>query len=458
MFVKQYVVEGLGNSSYLLVSDKHKMAAVIDPDRDVSGYLADAEKLGVAITHSLETHLHADFVSGGRELAARTGAAIVASKAAGLAFEHLPVAEGDVISLGDLTIGVLETPGHTPEHISFTVTSEGESEPTASFTGGALMVGGAARTDLIHDDMTEPLARSLYSTIQCKLLSLADSVTVYPTHGAGSFCAVPAGGERTTTIGQERKSNPFALAKSEEEFVRLALDGLPSYPVYFRRLRPINQRGSAVLGYLPLLTALPPHEFDRSIRQGALAADVRSPTSFARGHVPGAFNITLRDVFATWLGWLLPAERPLAFVTEGPEEHEELVRQALRIAYDRLAGYLAGGMEAWEAAELPVARSGIVTPQEVASWGHDGQPLVLDVRQLGEWQAGHIPDAVHIELGELEARATELPRGRPIVAHCGHGERSSSAISILQRLGFSDLYNLDGGTEAWRAVGLSFTR
>ena len=252
IFVEQFVDEGLGNSAYLVGSHETKAAVLIDPLRDVDQYLAAAGRLSVKITHVLDTHLHADFISGARELAAQAGAVIGVSAEAKVGFDHRPLAENDGLEIGDVRLVVLQTPGHTPEHISFLLT-EADS-PTALFSGGALIVGGAARTDLLGHDLTLPLARHLYHTLRDKLLTLPDEVNVYPTHGAGSFCVAPASSDRVTTIGRERRSNPLAQVKTEGEFITRALSGLPSYPVYYKEMRPINQRGPKLLGGVPVLT------------------------------------------------------------------------------------------------------------------------------------------------------------------------------------------------------------
>src|SRR5512136_1726371 len=253
MFIKHFVDEDLGNSSYLVGSETTGLAAVIDPQRDVDRYLQVAEGLGLRLTYALDTHLHNDFLSGARELAAQRGILVGASAEAHLEFEHQPLQAGATVSLGDVAIGVLATPGHTPEHISFTATPIGQSTPTALFTGGALIVGGAARTDLLGPDLTERLSRQLYHTLHDQLLRLPDDVLVYPTHGAGSFCSAPVSSDRSTTIGRERLSNSLVRAASEDEFIAQAPRNLPDYPIYFRYMRPINQRGPRVLKGLPVL-------------------------------------------------------------------------------------------------------------------------------------------------------------------------------------------------------------
>ncbi len=456
MVIKQFVDEGLGNSSYLIGSEETGLAAAIDPQRDVDRYVRVADGLGLRLTHAFETHLHADFVSGARELAAQVaGLSVAASAEAELAFEHLPLREGDTLSLGDLSIGVLATPGHTPEHLSFTVTGPRRPEPSAIFTGGTLIVGGAARTDLLGHDLTEPLARRLYHSIHHKLLALPDAVSVYPTHGAGSFCVVPSSTDRVTTIGQERVGNPLAQARTEAEFVTLALSGLPSYPLYYKEMRPINRRGPKVLGGLPQLPPWSPEQIQEWTAQGGAVLDVRPAHAFADGHIPDAYGIALEAPLITWAGWLIPFGTPLVLVTQEVTDQEEAIRQLIRIGYDDLRGYLAGGMAAWGKAGLPLARIRTISVAELHQRLADGAvPTVLDVRQNAEWQAGHIPGAIHIENGRLPYDNLPLPTDAPLVVHCQHRDRSTAGVSVLARRGFHNLLLVDGGFAAWESAGL----
>ena len=459
MFIKQFVDAGLGNSSYLVGSQESGVAVVIDPVRDADMYISAAQEAGVRITHALETHLHADFVSGSRELASRAGAAIHASAAGELESEHVPLREGDVVQAGDLTFQVLETPGHSPEHISFVLLDPGTGRRVALFSGGALIVGGAARTDLLGDEHAEPLAHQLYHTMHEKLSPLPDDLAVYPTHGAGSFCAAPGGQERVTSMGAERRHNHLLQASSEEDFVRRALSGLPSYPVYFRRLRAVNQKGPRVLGGIPDLAPLSPHEAKRRIDQGAVVVDTRAGPAYAAGHIPGSFGVPLREGFASWVGWVVPPDRPLVIVSKGRERHYEITRQLVGIGYDDLAGFVEGGVAAWGEAGLPVTSMEVVSVSELADrLGGPNPPLVLDVRQDSEWEEGHIPGAVHIEGGSLPQEAKKLPRARPIAAHCGSHNRSATALSILEQQGFRDLILIHGGWSAWEKAGYDIER
>jgi hydroxyacylglutathione hydrolase len=458
-FVEPFVDEGLGNSAYLVGSHASQTAVLIDPLRDVDRYRFAAERLGVRLTYVLDTHLHADFISGARELAAQVGAEIGASAAAQLGFDHRPLAEGDCLPLGDLSMRVLATPGHTPEHIAFLLTSADGQTPEALFSGGALIVGGAARTDLLGHDACVPLARQLYHTLHDKLLALPDEVSVYPTHGAGSFCAAPTSTRRTTTIGQERHENRLAQARSEAEFVNAALSGLPSYPTYYKEMRAINQRGAQVLGGVPRPPPLSAEEVRGQIERGTLVLDVRHMAAFAAGHIPGAYGIELDAPLVTWAGWLIPFGAPLVLVAEDAGARDDAVRQLIRIGYDRLLGYLEGGLEAWVKAGLPTTAVRRLTVHELHERLRDGQPLaLLDVRQDSEWQVGHIPGAIHVENGRLPRAPLPLHLDQAIGVSCAHGTRSMAGVSVLLRRGYTDLVQISGGFDAWEAAGYEVER
>ena len=454
LFIEPFVDEGLGNSAYLVGSRAAKVAAMVDPLRDVDGYLDSAKALGVAITHVVDTHLHNDFVTGAREIAARTGAQVGASAEAGVEFDHTSLKEGDLLRLGDVSIGVIASPGHTPEHIALTATEPGAKAPSVLFSGGALIVGGAARTDLLGHDLTEPLARRLYHTIHDKLLALPDSVVLCPTHGAGSFCAAPAVDERTSTIGMERVRNPLCQSQTEDEFVARALEGLPSYPVYFRELRPVNRRGPKVLGRLPDPTPLPPPEVKAWVDRGGAVLDVRRAVAFAEGHIPLAYGIALDAPLVTWAGWLIPFGTPLVLVADDPKVREEAVRELIRIGYDDFHGYLAGGMAAWRAAGFSLEAVPRIRAADLHEQITEGDaPIVLDVRSDGEWEDGHIPGAVHFENGRLPFEDLALPKDRPIVVHCSVRNRSMAGISVLARRGYRNLTLMDGGFRDWSRAG-----
>jgi hydroxyacylglutathione hydrolase len=437
--VRPIVDEGLGNSSYL-VEVAEGRALVVDPTRDPSPYLRAAAAWDLEIAWLAETHLHADFVSGARELA-RAGATVLAARDAGLAFPHRGLEDGEEVDLGGLALRALATPGHTPEHLSLLLLDG--AAPAAVFTGGALLPGAVARTDLIAPDRTDPLARALYRSIRERLLTLPNVTPVYPTHGAGSFCSTPAGGERITTIGRERETNPLLSSPDEQTFVRNLLGGFGTYPTYFRRLREVNRRGPALYGTdPPLPAALEPDEVRRLLANGAELIDARPVGEFAAGHVAGALSIELRQAFATWLGWLVPEDRPLVFVLNADQDRADLVRQCLKVGYENLAGELAGGMQAWRAAGF-----GGTTTVRVNQMVRGTDGPVLDVRQASEFASGHLPGALHVELGTL-MEAGDLPAG-PLALMCGHGERAMTAASLLDRAGRRDLTVLLGGPAEW---------
>ncbi|MGQ0842110.1 MBL fold metallo-hydrolase [Actinokineospora sp.] len=442
MNVVPVIHEGLGNSSYLLDLGDGR-AAVIDPQRDPRPYLRQARGLGLTIAFALETHVHADFVSGSRELAAR-GARIVAAAAAGLAFEHIGLSDGQRLDLGDLALEAVATPGHTPAHLAWLL-RDGDT-PAGLFTGGALVVGGVARTDLAGVERTDALARAAYRSLRDRLLTLPDELAVWPTHGPGSFCSAATVGERTSTLGREKQSNPLLAGDpDEDEFVARLLGGLGSYPSYFTRMPEYNSAGPRVYhpGW-PDLRALAVPETLRALRDGAQMIDVRPIERFAERHAPGAISHELRPQFGSWLGWVADPARPLVFVIDADQDCAELVTQCLTVGFEDLAGVLSGGMGAWQAAGLPVAAIPLIGAHEL------GDEQVLDIRQDAEWRLGHIPHASHVELGDL-ARAG-VPTG-PITVMCAHGQRSMTAASLLsaRRGSTAGLTVLRDSAEHWSA-------
>jgi hydroxyacylglutathione hydrolase len=436
------VDKGLGNSAYLVdLGDGRALA--VDASRDLRALRAAAGRRGLKVAFAADTHLHADFLTGALQLAADDDATVLASAAGRRAFPHTPLDDGEELDLGGLTLRALATPGHTDEHLSFLLL-DGARE-LGVFTGGSLIVGSAARTDLLGADRAQELARAQYRSLK-RLAELPDTTAVWPTHGAGSFCSAPPRAERTTTIAAQKQANPLLAAPDEETFVRQLLGSLGSYPAYFDRLAETNRRGPAVLRSAPSLAALSVDQVRTLLGQGAQLIDVRPVADFAAGHIPGSISIPLREQFATWLGWLLPDDTPIVFVTARGQDLAELTWQALKIGYERLTGHLDGGMAAWTAAGEQQQTIELLTADRIAD-----RP-VLDIRQSAEHAAGHIANAVHIELGDVAARADEAPRHA--VLTCGRGQRAMTAASLLQRAGHRDLAVLDGGPGDWsRATG-----
>jgi rhodanese-related sulfurtransferase len=341
-----------------------------------------------------------------------------------------------------LVLEAVATPGHTPEHLSWLLRDGPDS--VALFSGGALLVDAVARTDLIAFEQTEPLARALWRSLQERILTLPDDLPVYPTHGAGSFCAAPTNGQRTTTIGRERAANPLLAAADEDTFVATLLAGYGSYPPYFLRLRERNRRGPEVLGSpFPPLPPLDPSDVRQLVAEGAVVVDARPVVSWAAGHVVGAIAIPLRSQFGSWLGWLVPDDQSVVFVLEAGQDDADLARQAHTIGYDQLVGVIAGGADALRAAGLSVTSTEVVHAAQL-------DRTVLDVRQDNEHEAGHIPGAVHVELGQVAAAAKSLPADLAVM--CGHGERAASAASLLERAGRRDVAVVIGGPEDWRTA------
>lgn len=423
---------GLGNTSYL-VDLGDGSALVIDPARDPLPYLETAARLDVEIRHVAETHLHADFVSGARELVT-LGATLIAPRGGALEHPHRPVDDEEEVAVGDLMLRVMATPGHTPEHVAYLL-SDGPT-PLTVFTGGTLMAGGVARPDLVSPESTVPLARSAYRSVRHLLAALPGEVEVRPTHGAGSFCSSGAASSNgASTIASERLIHPAANTDSEQEFVDTLLAGLGTYPTYFGRLRPVNQRGPEVYG--PELIALAPVEGDEL--DGKTVVDVRPIDRFAAGHIPDSISIELRDQFGTWLGWLFEPDEPIVFVTDEEQDERELVRQALNVGHESLAGRIS--IDRWVAAGLPLSTIDLIRADRIPA----DAPL-LDVRQRSEWDAGHVPGAINVELGALESGQIDLAPGT--VVHCGHGQRAMTAASLLAGRGLDGLAATTDGVAA----------
>ncbi|MGI5402924.1 MBL fold metallo-hydrolase [Streptomyces sp. CA-135486] len=431
----------LGDTSYLLVSGDE--AALVDPQRDSWGLMESCTYREVGIRYVLETHVHNDYVSGALEVRAATGATVACPARAPYAFDHLPLAEDDEIVVGDVTVRAMETPGHTAEHTSYLVFEDTRLAPTAVFTGGSLLVGSAGRTDLSGDDRTEELARAQFRSLR-RLSLLPDATRVLPTHGAGSSCAAgPVSGNRTTTVGAERRTNPSLTIQDEERFVSGRLSGLPPYPAYYRYMAPINRSGPQVLGGRPTLRALTPSMVEGLVGGGAQVIDGRDRRTFAAGHLPGSLCDELDDRFASLVGEVVPFGARLVLVLPEPEEGaaDEALMQLLRIGYENVAGYLAGGIDAWQAAGRPLRSFRAADVAELA--GHIAERRVLDVRP--ERPEGGIPGTLAVPLAELPKRLGELPRDREIWTVCGSGRRATIAASLLDRVGIPVTGVVSGG-------------
>ncbi len=450
MYFKQHYLGCLAQASYLIGSDGE--AAVVDPRRDIDVYLEEARAQGLEIRHVIETHLHADFVSGHRELAARTGAKIYFGARAGAAFEHVAVRDGDEIRMGKVVLRFLETPGHTPESVSVLVIDREKSEEAqAVLTGDTLFIGDVGRPDLVGGQMSaQELAGHLYDSLHGKLLKLPDSVAVYPAHGAGSLCGRNISSDTSSTIGQQRQFNYALRPMSREEFVRLMTADLPEAPAYFSRDARLNREGPASLDELPPPKSFSPEETEARRRGGAIVLDTRSSAEYGTAHVEGSLQIGLSGQFASWAGALVAPETPLIVVTDDPALVGEARTRLARVGLENVAGFLEGGVLAWDAAGRPLARTEQITVDELRErLREDPDFQLVDVRRPAEWQAGHIPQAVSMPLHRLAELARSLDRKRPVTAICAGGYRSSIGTSVLERLGFRRVTNVVGGMAAW---------
>ena len=454
MYFEQFYLACLAHASYMLGSEG--IAAVVDPQRDVEIYLEEAARQGLRIAHVIETHLHADFVSGHRELAARTGATIYLGAKAGAKFPHRGVADGDEIRFGRCALRFLETPGHTPESICVLVTDLDRSpEPWAVLTGDTLFIGDVGRPDLSPEHTPQQLAGLLFDSLHRKLLALPDTVEVYPAHGAGSLCGRNISPERRSTIGKERAFNYALRPTTHEEFIRLLTAELPERPEYFVLDAEINRAGAAPLDELPELPALGPEQVLEKQLAGAVVLDTRPAAQFGAGHVPGAIHIALSGQYASWAGTLIGLDRPIVLVAEDPERLQESRMRLARVGIENVEGYLEGGVLAWERAlrlsQVPQI-SVLDLYQQLCDQPHEIQ--VVDVRRPAEWEAGHIEQAALKPLNKLTTLLADLDPSRPIAVHCKSGYRSSIATSLLERAGYPSVMNVVGGFDAWQTQKL----
>ena len=483
MYFKQFYLGCLAHASYLIGSEGE--AVVVDPQRDVDQYLDEAEAQGLRIKYVIETHLHADFVSGHRELAARTGAEIVFGKEAGATFPHRAVRDGDEIKIGKVVLRIMETPGHTPESISVLVTEAetgeegkrgrgkgeagGESvadispEPQKILTGDTLFVGDVGRPDLAGGKGYTPqmMAAMMYDTLHNKILKLNDETEVYPAHGAGSMCGKNMSKETSSTIGEQRNFNYALQPMPKDEFVRMMTADLPEAPAYFPQDAEINRTGADALSDLAKPSALTPESVDELLKTQTnslryLILDVRAAAEFGAGHVPGSINIGLGGQFAIWAGTLIPMGTPIVIVTESEENAQQAVTRLARVGHESVKGFLAGGIAAWHDAGLELDAVSQITVGELNELMSNPAPLqIVDVRRSPEYQSGHVPHALHASLSNLQQNlaSLRLDPSKPTAVICAGGYRSSAATSILQQHGFSNLLNVAGGTSAWIAAG-----
>ena len=462
MYLEQFYLTCLAHASYTIGSGGE--AAVVDPQRDVDIYLKAAEEQNLNIRHIFETHLHADFVSGHKELAARTGAKIYMGAQANAGFEHVPLTDGFEVKMGAVRIRALETPGHTPESVCLAIIDETKSaQPCAVLTGDTLFIGDVGRPDLSRTHTPRQLAGLLYDSLHQKLLTLPDAVLVYPAHGAGSLCGRAMRAERSSTIGTERLTNYALQIASREEFVAQLTTNLPTRPEYFLEDAEINRTGAPALTELPPLLGLSPAEVQTLLQDNSNSnvnvnvLDVRPGDVFAAGHVPGSICIALSGQFASWAGGILGIHAKPVLVGDTDAQIEEARLRLTRVGIEDVRGYLAGGVAAWREAGLPVLKTPQISPQELNQKLREGSVRaldILDVRREGEWQAGHIERVQCRALDTFAQGVPAMDTERPVPVHCKSGYRSMIACSLLERAGHRNVINVAGGFDAWHAAGL----
>jgi glyoxylase-like metal-dependent hydrolase (beta-lactamase superfamily II)/rhodanese-related sulfurtransferase len=448
MHFRQFYVGCLAHASYL-ISDGGE-AVVVDPSRDVQMYLDEAAQHGLTIRYVLETHLHADFVSGHRELAALTGATIAIGAKADARYPHQPLREGDEIRVGDVRIRALETPGHTPESITFLLFEHAvDSQPWGALTGDTLFVGDVGRVDILSSRLpVSELAGLMYESLH-KLMALPDATRVYPAHGAGSLCGRSMSSERSSTIGQERATNAALRPMSREAFIEAITKDVPETPGYYLYSRDLNREGPPLRTGREVPPVLGDEAAQSALAEGVVLIDTRTPAAYQAAHPKGTLFVSLDGQYASWVGTLVkPTDRVLLLASE--ERAEEAAMRLARVGYENIVGRLSPEPAAWKAASLVQA----AMPAEPAGSKPVGTRRVLDVRRRHEFDAGHIEHAVHIPLAQLGDRVNELDRSADWLVFCAAGYRATIAASILERAGFPKLSVADGGMDAWRAAGM----
>lgn len=454
MFFKQFYLGCLAHGSYLIGSGGE--AAVIDPQRDVDQYIEEANREGFLIKYIIETHLHADFVSGHRELAERTGAAIVFGAKAEAEFPHIAAKDGDILHVGTINLSILETPGHTPESICILAKDAADKSPAKLFSGDTLFIGDVGRPDLVGSKgfSDKEMAALMYESLHEKLLKLPDEVELFPAHGAGSLCGKHLSNERSSTIGNQKQFNYALKPMTKEAFIEMLTTDQPEVPAYFPKDVEINRQGASPLNYLPRPLPLMAAVVARELQRGAIVLDVRSATEYASGHIKGSLNIGLGGQFASWAGTMIELGTPIILLANDLAQVDEAVMRLARVGIESVVGFVENGLSRSNEAGLEIAQSSVISVGELKRALDAGEDLfVVDVRRPGEYEAGHVPNAINIPLSELPASISNIPGDRPLAIICASGYRSSIAESVLERSNFSFSMNVLGGTAAWKNAG-----
>lgn len=453
MLIKHYFVNKIAHSSYILAGQK--TCAVIDPQRDIDLYLREARAMGVEITHILQTHLHADFISGHMDLAKRTGAKIYMADSGRATVDHEALGEGDTIQLENMKLSVIETPGHTPEHLSYVVTDESRGEsPIGVFVGDTLFVGDVGRPDLFPD-MADELAGKLYHSLHDKLMKLPDYCEVYPAHGAGSLCGRAMGAKYLTTIGYERKYNPVLQIENKNDFIKSLTVDMPPAPDHFSRCSDINRDGPARIDQLPTMAELTVEQFKEKMKEaGVQLVDSRQYLAYGSQHIPNSWHLDLNGNFPTFAGWVLPTDKDFLLIADDYQKALESNTWARRVGVDRIVGYLDGGITAWITAGLDTRSITQISSQDLHDMVTGEEKFVLiDVRAPAEYEDSHIEGAINIPVADLRTRYKELNKDEKLILICSSGNRSSLGTSILAQHGFTNLYNVPGGMTGYSAAG-----
>ena len=453
---KSFFAEGIAQLSYLVGDDSEGTAAIIDPRPDVDVYLHEAQRREVSITHIFETHIHADFMSGSRELAERVGGAKIYCSHEGRAeygFEQEGIRSGDEFTFGDTLLKVQHTPGHTPEHVAYVLAEKDRADsPWGTVTGDSLFVGSAGRPDLLGEEETDELTEQLFHTLRDFYLQLDDGTIICPGHGAGSACGADIGDRPMSTLGYERRFNQFLQIDDFEQFKKFVQEGAPPVPAHYPRLKKVNAAGAPLIGHVPACPGLPIDAFRQQAENNSLQVlDVRSMLAFGGGHVPGAINIGgSRPELSVWAGDMLNPDKPILLILEEDFQLPRIVTLLWRTGFMNFGGYLVGGMKMWQNAGLPLKKLPQMSVQELKE---DHGTQRLDVRSPSEWQQGHIPGAMHHFVGKLRDQMPDLDRNQPVATYCASGYRASLAASLLQRAGFEKVHNVPGSWKAWTSAG-----
>lgn len=470
MLLRRFYDPKLAQASYLLGCPASREALIVDPNRDIDRYLRSADEGGLRIAHVTETHIHADFVSGARELAHRAGARLYLSDAGGDDWKYQYAAEshttllrdGSCFSVGAIELRVVHVPGHTPEHLAFLVTdTETASDPMGAFTGDFIFVGDVGRPDLLERSVRfqgtmQEGARQLYRSLQ-RFRALPEYLQIWPGHGAGSACGKSLGAVPQSTLGYEKRFNWAFGITDEDAFVREVLAGQPDPPRYFAEMKRINRSGPRLLGGIRRPVRLPVSTLITVLAQGGVVVDTRESSEYDRGAVPGTINIPATRTFTTWAGSLLPYHCDVYLIVDdrSGQTVDELVGDLAGIGLDRVAGYFSGDVvDAWRHSKGHLQTIPRVTLSEVSAQQRSNDKLVLDVRGEEEWSAGHLPGSLNIPIAELDRRLDEIPRDRPPIVHCQTGARAAMAASLLRARGFDDVRLFSGGFAEWQAAGL----